>query len=368
MFEIGLRGFYNFNANFTVVPIDGAGNPVVVESSSDTDDHFTGSGHMNDEVREYDFGEGMKKYYVTPDSTGTFTKVVNEDGTSVSTDILNLINSMEAAQNGGLPSYKENLINEKYKRSPKVRDFVLKGVKGFNDIFLIDGEEQWIYRIGNSKPVKLNSKEGQEIKNKLDSALKSFALENVAKIKELKEKGTSNIEESQEEQSTYKYLQDSDLEDWPKVKAWLDEHPDAKVTDIQRQFAIGYNKAQRMAKEYGLLDEDGHYIQKSGQHSDESQQAERTFAGKTLDDLDAKNGGLEALLVANKKSPVIKGTPERNGKPARMGVCEALQMADSIGKPIDKDDVARKIQAILSADSSQKAQMLADLVHDITCG
>ena len=123
-----------------------------------------------------------------------------------------------------------------------------------------------------------------------------------------------------------------------------------------------------MAKEYGLLDENGEYIKQKLGGAIGGQEAEKVFAGKTLDDLDAKNGGLEALLVANKKSPIIKGTPEKNGRPARMGVWEALQMADSIGKPIDKDDVTRKIQAILNASTDSRAQMLSDLVHEITCG
>ena len=415
VFEIGLRGFYNFNANFTIVPIDDTGNPVTVESSSGTEEHFAGSGHMNEGVREYDFGDGMKKYYVTPDSTGTFTKVVNEDGTPVSTDILNLINLMEAAQNGGLPSYKENLINEKYKRSPKVRDFVLKGVKGFNDIFLIDGEEKWIYRQGDSKPVKLNSKEGQEIKNKLDSALKSFALENVTKIKELKEEGRSQTSEGPEIATT-------------PVRTVID-----KLFDIVASSRDGISQAdknrfgradketlikglQSISKEGSLgqvLDEiekvfsgvglgkfwnnrdawrdrgisgseivnavlstieaptgpvEKHNVVGATSVPVSEQETPKMFAGKTLEDLDAKSGDLEALLVAKRKSPIIRGIPEKDGRPARMGVWEALQMADSIGKPIDKNDVTRKIIAVLEADRSQKEQMLADLVHEITCG
>lgn len=383
VFEIGLRGFYNFNANFTIVPIDGTGNSVAVESSSGTDDHFTGSGHINEGVREYDFGDGMKKYYVTPDSTGTFTKVTDESGTPVSTDVLNLINLMEAAQNGRLPSYKESQINERYKRSPKVRDFVLEGVKGYNDIFLIDGEEKWIYRIGSSKPVKLNSKEGQEIKNKLDSALKTFALENVAKIKELKE-GTAPVVKVDDSKSSKedaevslrnvgKQMMDAmessgDIEIMESLlelgQVAIDQAREAGVGEgiikniegIHKGLQVKYNNHKRAAGK-----------PKGGVNTGE-QETPKMFDGKTLDDLDAKNGGLEALLVANKKSPVIKGTPEKKGRPARMGVWEALQMADSIGKPIDKDDVARKIQAILNADKDSKAQMLADLVHEITCG
>jgi hypothetical protein len=92
------------------------------------------------------------------------------------------------------------------------------------------------------------------------------------------------------------------------------------------------------------------------------------FAGKTLDDLNAKNGGLEGLLAMNAKSPIIKGVPAKNGKPARIGIWEALQAAESVGKPIDQDYVARGIQAIMDADKSEKSSMLNDLVHQIMCG
>ena len=84
--------------------------------------------------------------------------------------------------------------------------------------------------------------------------------------------------------------------------------------------------------------------------------------------MNAKNGGLEEVLAINKKSPIIKGSPEKNGKPARMGVFEALQIAEEAGKPIDQEEVIRSIQAILAADSKDRASMLSDLVHRITCG
>jgi ketopantoate reductase len=51
-----------------------------------------------------------------------------------------------------------------------------------------------------------------------------------------------------------------------------------------------------------------------------------------------------------------------------MGVFEALQMAEETGKPIDQEEVSRSIQAILAADSKDRASMLSDLVHRITCG
>jgi len=384
VFEIGLRGFYNFNANFTVVPIDGTGNPVVVEGTSNNDDHFTGGNNMNDNERKYDFGDGMKKYYVTPDSTGTFIKVTDESGKPVSTDILNLINLMEAAQKGGLPSYKESQINERYKRSPKVRDFVLKGVKGYNDIFIIDGEEKWIYRIGDSRPVKRDSEEGQKLINEINSAIGTFTAENAIKIQELKKEGALQTESSTEQKPTKKDAEDALRNVGKQMKDAMETSGDIEVMesllelgqvaiDQAREAGVGEGIIKNIEGIHkGLQVKYNNYKKaadkaKEGANTGE-QETPKMFDGKTIDDLDAKNGGLEALLVTNKKSPIIKGTKEKNGRSARMGVWEALQSAESIGKPIDKDDIARRIQAILDADKSQKEQMLADLVHDITCG
>lgn len=81
------------------------------------------------------------------------------------------------------------------------------------------------------------------------------------------------------------------------------------------------------------------------------------FAGKTLDDMDMKNGELEAYLAANKKSPMIKGRHGVDGKEDVYGVFEALEAADRAGKVIDQ----QKVLEILRSDKSSKERLQAAL-------
>ena len=383
--EVGLRGFYNFNANFTVRAIDATGADVtsVIETSEDAS--ITGSQNWRENGLEYDFGDGLKTYYVIPDATGYFSRAVDEEGNPVSDDILNLIRIIQEAKDGKHPSLKAALINNRYSASPKVKEFVLSGVKGFDNVFLINGKEQWLYVNGKSKVIKLSSKDGNDLRTKIDTAITTFISDNSDKIRKLKEN------ESKPEVSVSMVTVPTTQGDTREVPGVKVDKKDIKVGDIigysgpETESIINYGTVEIVSGDNIVLD--GAMLPKSRTYYrlDMSSKPEisasaapvtpstpaegspsNLFAGKTLDDLNAKNGGLEALLAANKKSPVIKGIPEKKDRPAVKGVWEVLQSADP-GKLVDEDKIISIVENILKAPSSQKVQMLSDFAHKITC-
>ena len=410
VFEIGLRGFYNFNANFTIVPIDGTGNPVVVESSSGADEHFTGGDNIRGTEMKLDLGDGMQTYIIQGDNTVTL------NGKPVSTEKQNLVILVRQAEQGSLPQLQSEQLDARFGKSPNAKKFVSEGVKGFEKVYIIHAEEDWVYDgrkpNHNERLYKLNSTEGTKLMNQFNQAVADFIQNNRDKVKELKKEGAPAADVSTSRAA--KVLSDGmlipskegdpetytlDVQDGKNVF-----YPTAPVAQLRVSanqssfFETGRSTAVPGKAGGYVVYEPGEYREEKGaiivtkkakigfyKNSpeelnevpvekpkgnvvNEGQETPKMFDGKTLDDLDAKNGGLEALLVANKKSPIVKGTPEKKGRPARMGVWEALQMADSIGKPIDKDDVERKLRAIFDTNKDSKAQMLADLVHEITCG
>jgi hypothetical protein len=85
----------------------------------------------------------------------------------------------------------------------------------------------------------------------------------------------------------------------------------------------------------------------------EVQQQSKMFAGKDITELNAKDGGLAALLVANSNEGFVKK------------VYAALQAAEKVGIPIDQVKVSAGITAILEADRTEKKQLLNDLLNEI---
>ena len=82
-------------------------------------------------------------------------------------------------------------------------------------------------------------------------------------------------------------------------------------------------------------------------------QAGKMFAGKTIDQLNPKNGGLEGLIATNKSNFSVKI------------VFEALQGAEDAGIPINYDKVNTDLQALLNADRTQVKQLRDALLHEI---
>ena len=77
------------------------------------------------------------------------------------------------------------------------------------------------------------------------------------------------------------------------------------------------------------------------------------FAGKTLDQLNPKKGGLEALIANNSSNLSVKK------------VFEALQGAEEAGIPVDYKQVETDLETLLKADRAKVKELRDALLHKI---
>lgn len=299
IFEIGLRGFYNFNANFTVKAIDGEGNPVIVSSVPEGEGHFTGGNNMRATEMELDLGDGMKTYRIEGDGTVTL------NGQPVSANVQNIVTLTKQAQQGTLPEAKMEWLSTRYPKRAEVRKFVADGIAGFDGVYVIHAEEDWVYdsRKGNheSRLYKISSEEGTKLMKEFNQAVVDFTTipENIQAIKKLREASRTA----------------------PAVEA-APETPEESATP-------------------GVPSVTGGTVQG------------KQFSGKTIDSLNTKEGGLSALLISNSSLSFVKK------------VFAALQIAEDGGIPIDHSRVAAGLTSILEADKEERKQLLQDLLNEI---
>lgn len=298
--EIGLRGFYNFNANFTIRAIDATGTDITSQVEPSNDEHFTGNDNIRATEMQLDLGDGMQTYILQGDGTVTL------NGQSVSTDKQNIVTLVKQAEQGELPLLISEQLDTRYDKSPNVRRFIADGITKFNGVYIIHATEDWVYdsRKGNHEErlYRLSSDKGVALMKELNQAITDFAQQNIAKIKELKNEGGPEI---------------SNVKD--------------KLKQSQASISVTSTTSSIISGEASA----------------------KMFVGKTLDDMNAKNGGLEEILATYKKSPVVKK------------VFAALQGAENAGIPIDEDKVSSSIIAIMNANLEEKNSLLQDLLNEI---
>ena len=337
--EIRLRGFYNFNANFTIEPIDGNGTLITVSDKNDGEAPL-GSANINRNVRTYDFGDGVKDYYIESDGSVTL------DGEPVSDDIANLIRILDEISKGTVPQYTVEVVGNKYK-TPEAKTLVLDSLHKFDGVYIIHAQEDWVYDSRkanhNERVYKLNSTNGETLKNEVEQAITQFATSHSLEIRNL-EKGTNvGVQENRKtasllgdgvliEDSADKSLYEINLEDGTFI-------PTASVKDLKS--SSGFTSA--ISKEgVPLSKADGYSVKKPGRiesvagggyrivekavietYAKEAPAAPAKpatpttaktgmFAGKTLATLDERNGGLEGWFASNRKTPIVKGSKKLN--------------------------------------------------------
>ena len=302
IFEVGLRGFYNFNANFTIYPIDGEGNSVVVESKPEDGQHFTGGNNDRATKVNFDFGDGMKTYVIEGDGTAYY------NGEPVDAKTQNLISLAMQAEQGTLPQFKSEFWDiSKRNSDPAVKKFTLDGITGFDNVYIIHAEEDWIYdgRKGNHdvRLYKLSSDEGTKLKKEYNQAILDFNMnpENMEALKKIKQ--ADNVKPSEPQLSIV---------------------PETPVQPVG-------SASQR----------DTTIVRKQ-------------FSGKTLNDLDSKEGGLIEVLATNKKSPVVSKY-----------VYPLLQAVEEAGGSIDQAKISEGLKAVLAAKKEEKKKLLDDLLNEI---
>lgn len=369
IFEVRLRGFYNFNANFTITPIDGEGHQVTVEPTPEGGEHFTGGNNIRATEMQLNLDGEMKTYIIQGDGTVTL------NGQPVSTDTQNLVTLIRQAEQGTLPLVMSEQLDIRFGKSPEVRKFVSNGVAGFDGVYIIHVEEDWVYdnRKGNhdNRLYKLNSDEGVKLMKSLNQAISDFVQQHMSEIRELKKAQPATPETVT--MVSIPTMQGGDTREVPGVKV---DKKDIKVGDIigysgpETESIINYGTVEIVSgddivlngailptpRTYYRLNMSSRPIQESAPlipSTPSTPSSTKIFAGKDIVELNAKDGGLAGLLVANSNVSFVKK------------VYAALQAAEEAGIPIDQAKVSAGITAILEADREEKKQLLNDLINEI---
>lgn len=412
--EVGLRGFYNFNANFTILPIDGVGNPVVIETSTLDDDHFTGGNNNRAQEVKFNLGDGLKTYTIESDGTVTL------NGNPVSQDKQNLVTLAMQAEQGNLPEYKAKILGQKYATAPDVKKYIFDKIKGFDGIYIIETDNgDWVYdsrKVNHDERLySLDSPKGKDLQIAFNQAITDFVSkdENRLAIMKMQKANKNNPPSGNNNppsvsgtimvptavgqlvpvpavyvQELRDILDKEAIEDMPALAINIynsrnDKNTFGGMSPMQVAQALkSLNEAKydRKVKAFieGLIEsakrnthneQDPEYLQEgywdvskgsnqgTSSKSNTGNQGDTPstrFVGKTLDDLNAKDGGLVELLVSNKKSPVVKK------------VFAAIQSAEEAGISIDDNKVMSGIKAVLEASKEDKRSMLNDLINDIS--
>lgn len=188
--SVGLRSYYSFNASFTIRPTDNDGKPVetVIQGAGPS---FTGATHLRPEAREYDFGEGPKRYLIR--SEGGTATVTYEDGSTPSVQEQNMVMLAEQAQNGELPSIAQYIAQgaDESAKAAEATKF-LEAHPEYNGVYFFvanDGTSDvvWVYDTRKPTTSRLYKYENSNLKTELFGTKKNPGKYRKFQEKQLKE-------------------------------------------------------------------------------------------------------------------------------------------------------------------------------------
>lgn len=136
-FSINIRGFYNFNANFSVDPIDEEGHPITVSTPSDRP---STPASIRESKRTYEIG-GKSQTFILKDD-GTFT---DEGGKPVDEKTQALLTFLEDARIGKGKDAVSFVVGDKV--TPKERAYLEGEISGIAEvrIFTDTDGKIWVY-------------------------------------------------------------------------------------------------------------------------------------------------------------------------------------------------------------------------------
>lgn len=367
-FEIGLKNFYNFNANFTVLPVNGKGEMVSVkepETLPNTGEHQRGA------FLDLDFGDGRKTYSIDENGKAFV------DGKPVTKKIQNVINLIIKAKNGQLKSYPEYLINQLYADNPAVLSYVLPCIKDIKDkIFIFESDGQlYIYDQRQKQenfPYRLNSKKGNDLKKELNQIISTFVEGHLTDIMKLKESSGKGQEEGHKNEGNGDNGTEQKLPEGFNIGDKVQNKNGATGTIIgvatKEESNPGYIKVQWEDGSIGTfspkLDLDVLKEMKEKAQKKKPQLpspvgsggsvSTKRFSGKTLEELQESEDPFIHYLGINTKCV------------SRQEVLAALQFAEESGIPIDDNMVWRELDAVvLETDLQKKIRLRDELISKI---
>jgi hypothetical protein len=255
------------------------------------------------------------------------------------------------------------------KLSPEVKKFVSEGVTGFEGVYVIHADEDWVYDSRktnhNARLYKLNSDEGTKLKKEINQAISDFVQQHMKEIRELKKEkpAASETVATPSKEDAEASLRDigKQMKDAMTTSGNIEEieallELGQVAIDQARTAGVGEGIIKNIEGiRKGLQVKYNNYKRAEEKRvgGSEAQQQSKMFVGKDITELNAKNGGLAALLVENSNVGFVKK------------VYAALQAAEEAGIPIDQAKVSAGITAILEADRAEKKQLLNDLINEI---
>lgn len=184
IFDINIKGYYNFNASFTVVPINENGNKMSFDYMAE----LWAKATIRTRERTYsiDNGSGSKERTFAIDGDNH----VLENGKIVDNDLANLVLLLETAENEGKEALQFLAPRKEGDDTGEFLIYASTQSKDIDSVVVLDvGGTTWVYdprkHTGGTRVYTLDSKNGQELKKEIDDIYKEY-LEK--KIEELAKK------------------------------------------------------------------------------------------------------------------------------------------------------------------------------------
>ena len=264
--EIGLKGFYNFNSNAVIEPIDSEGNKIIIENPDEGSTYSGGNGAPANALDYYD-DKGNKKKYILD---GEILKDSKGHEVTDPAEKALILSAFKAYQEGG-DTYFMSLDLLSNTHPTLKNDLIAFLDKKYGGVYLIkSGSEYWLYdgRSGGSAKslYKLSSQKGQELKEIIEEDIRKYINENAHKIiTKRQNSGTSDESPEQDEAE----IQNGGMEDEgenkknDKKKNKKGESPESDEPAVEpsewesptAMIAAGHSRMGNMLREAEAMDD-----------------------------------------------------------------------------------------------------------------
>lgn len=365
VFDARLRGYYNFNANFTVVPIDGDGK--VVSTSTPIE---TGPSDFDERAVEYEIeiNGTANKYRVDGDT-------ITVDGRPITPEEQQAVGFYLKVFDGTASPYKAQVLRDDvmYKGMHNdIFNMISAGI-GFDNVYIDDsGEWVCVKKDGSDKTqvFRRSSDKGKALeKSILDEAKKwsdKHEAEIIKKTKEILGKDEEKPEDKPEDTNLAEAERLAGIEQKAYEDALKDRAGDSKENllsvrnTFQRTLDNGGNTDELAATYIGIIraiDELLAKMPKDDVKPDELIGATGARFSGTLDEVlvQKETDRIKYQLASNKDKPIAKT------------IWEWLQNAEARKMEIDDDLVLEHLKTIFKGKRDEKRVAKAQLDEYLNC-
>lgn len=341
--EIGLRGFYNFNANFGIKPVGvnpdtGEMYSVEIESSSS---ESSGELKVNPVVergeRNYDFGDGRGEVKFIMEKTDGEIKITYADGGTPTTDELNIVAAILSIDKD-TPSCVDTFLDMMGYDSEEHKWLAPELEKIYGKIYLIDSSEgRWVYdseERSGKKLYKLDSDQGRKLfsnTGNLGGSFRDKAVELALKIRDEKLNAENNN----------------------KIDSSENNASNQSTNNASKNTGNNRNTNKNSTSSSGT----------STVSSTSSSTSSNILEGVTIDNIreHAKRDPFISYLV-NTMDKI------RNSQKGRNLISQILDNSDKLYGDNKIEELKRRMDQLMASSKSEFSKKYKDLMHWIQCG